>query len=77
MSKRRGGWSDSRLSSQIITVTIPQNEIQTKASAMDFGGAQIDRCIMEIYRNGILYGECQIYRKWQVKRLLNLRLVAS
>lgn len=77
-SKDEADGLDSRLSSQIITVTIPQNEIQTKASAADFGkGAQIDRCIMEIYRNGILYGERQTATVTAGKATFNLRLVAS
>ncbi len=42
-----------------LTVKIPQG-IETKAAA-DYGqGTQINRCILEIYRNGNLYGERQV-----------------
>ncbi len=41
-----------------LTVRIPKG-LQTKAAA-DYGqGAQINRCILEIYRNGQLYGDRQ------------------
>ena len=63
---------------QTITVAIPQNGIPTKTSAADFGkGAQIDRCILEIYRNGVLYGERQTTTVTAGKAIFNLRLVAS
>ena len=43
--------------SQTITVSIPQG-VQTRAAAADFGdGSQIDRCLLQIYRNGQPYGE--------------------
>lgn len=39
-----------------LTVTIPQGIQQRSAS--DYGtGASVNRCILEIYRNGVLYGE--------------------
>ena len=42
-----------------LTVTIPQG-IQTR-SAADYGqGTNINRCILEIYRNGVLYGERKV-----------------
>ena len=42
---------------QTITVTIPQG-VKTRATATDFGnGSQIDRCLLQIYRNGQPYGE--------------------
>ena len=45
--------------SQTITVSIPQG-VQTRAAAADFGdGSQIDRCLLQIYRNGQPYGEQQ------------------
>ena len=59
-------------------MAIPQNGIPTKTSAADFGkGAQIDRCILEIYRNGVLYGERQTTTVTAGKAIFNLRLVAS
>ncbi len=46
-------------SSSTLTVTIPQG-IETKATA-DYGqGNQINRCILEIYQNGELYGERRV-----------------
>ena len=46
-------------STSTLTVTIPQG-IETKAAA-DYGkGEQINRCILEIYRDGKLYGARQI-----------------
>ena len=46
-------------SSSTLTVTIPQG-IESKAAA-DYGnGTQINRCILEIYRNGQLYGNRQV-----------------
>ena len=46
-------------STSTLTVTIPQG-ISTRAAA-DYGnGAQINRCILEIYRDGKLYGERQV-----------------
>ena len=63
---------------QTITVTIPQNGMQTKTSAADFGkGEKIDRCILEIYRNGELYGDRQTTTVTAGKATFNLRLVAS
>ena len=39
-----------------LTVTIPHGIQQRSAS--DYGtGASVNRCILEIYRNGVLYGE--------------------
>ena len=71
--------------SQTITVTIPQG-MQTRATAADFGnGAQVDRCLLQIYRSGTTpakYGEQQsaTVQKGTDGKLtatFNLRLVAS
>ena len=49
----------SQGSTSTLTVTIPQG-IETKAAA-DYGhGDKINRCILEIYRDGELYGERQV-----------------
>ena len=46
-------------STSTLIVTIPQG-IETKAAA-DYGqGQSINRCILEIYRDGELYGERQV-----------------
>lgn len=46
-------------STSTLTVNIPQG-ISTRAAA-DYGqGAQINRCLLEIYRDGKLYGERQV-----------------
>ena len=71
--------------SQTITVTIPQG-MQTRATAADFGnGAEVDRCLLQIYRSGTTpakYGEQQsaTVQKGTDGKLtatFNLRLVAS
>lgn len=77
-SKSELGIPDTGISGQTITVTIPQNGVETRASAADFGqGAQIDRCILQIYRNGQPYGEQQTATVTAGKATFNLRLVAS
>ena len=60
-----------------LTVTIPQG-IETKAAA-DYGtGAKINRCILEIYRNGNLYGDRQVVAVTDNQATFNgLQLVAS
>ena len=60
-----------------LTVTIPQG-IATKA-ADDYGqGAQINRCILEIYRDGQLYGERQVVAVTGSKATFSgLRLITS
>lgn len=74
--KNEGGVSDGA-TSQSITVTIPQG-VQTRATAADFGdGSQIDRCILQIYRNGQPYGEQQIVPVTGNTATFNLRLVTS
>ncbi len=51
--------TSEQTSFSILTVTIPRN-IETR-SAADYGqGKQINRCILEIYREGKLYGERQV-----------------
>ena len=71
--------------SQTITVTIPQG-MQTRATAADVGnGAEVDRCLLQIYRSGTTpakYGEQQsaTVQKGTDGKLtatFNLRLVAS
>ena len=63
--------------SQTITVSIPQG-VQTRAAAADFGdGSQIDRCLLQIYRNGQPYGEQQTATVTGNTATFNLRLVAQ
>ena len=63
--------------SQTITVSIPQG-VQTRAEAADFGdGSQIDRCLLQIYRNGQPYGEQQTATVTGNTATFNLRLVAQ
>mgnify|MGYP005870367667 CR=1 FL=1 len=62
---------------QAITVTIPQ-ELQTRAMAADFGnGSQVDRCLLQIYRNGQPYGEQQTATVTNNAATFTLRLVAQ
>ena len=59
-----------------LTVTIPQG-IVTKAAA-DYGqGSQINRCILEIYRNNQLYGERQVVAVTGGQATFSLQLVPS
>jgi len=59
-----------------LTVTIPQG-IETKAAA-DYGqGSQINRCILEIYRNNQLYGERQVVAVTGSQATFSLQLVPS
>ena len=60
-----------------LTVTIPQ-EMQSRAIA-DYGtGSQINRCILEIYHNGTLYGDRKIVDVTGGQATFNdLQLVAS
>ena len=68
---------DAGMTAQTITVAIPQNGVQTRTSAEDFGkGEQIDRCILEIYRDGVIYGERQTATVVSGRATFNLRLVA-
>lgn len=62
---------------QTITIAIPQGT-RTRATAADFGnGAKIDRCLLQIYRNGQPYGEQQTAAVTGNAATFNLRLVAS
>ncbi len=56
--KEVGGTQEANATST-LTVTITQN-IETRAVA-DYGkGAQVNRCILEIYHDSKLYGERQV-----------------
>ena len=45
---------------QKITVTVPSGGVQTRAAA-DYGdGSKINRCILEIYRDGVRYGDRKV-----------------
>lgn len=69
--------SMEQLATSTLTVTIPQG-IETKAAA-DYGrGAQINRCILEIYQNGQLCGARQVAAvTGNQVTFSNLQLVAS
>ena len=61
--------------SQTISVTIPQAGTMSRAAG---DGTQINRCILEIYRNGELYGERKIATVSQNQATFSdLRLVTS
>ncbi|WP_051082680.1 DUF6562 domain-containing protein [Butyricimonas synergistica] len=62
--------------SQTISVTIPQTNTMSRAVG-DGDGAQINRCILEIYRDGQLYGERQVTTVTGNKASFDLRLVTS
>ena len=62
---------------QTITIAIPQGT-RTRATAADFGnGAKIDRCLLQIYRNGQPYGEQQTATVTNNAATFTLRLVAQ
>ena len=60
---------------QTITVNIPQTGVATRAAG---DGTQINRCILEIYRNGALYGERRVVAVSDKTATFNdLRLVSN
>ena len=62
--------------SQTISVTVPQG-IQTRATG-DGDGSMVNRCILEIYRDGALYGERKVSTVTSGKATFSdLRLVAQ
>ena len=62
---------------QTITVSIPQGAM-TKATAADYGtGARVNRCIMQVYRDGEPYGERQVAVLTDKKATFDLRLVSN
>lgn len=62
---------------QTITVSIPQT-MQTRATADDFGGGSlVDRCLLQVYRNGQPYGEQLAATVTGKTATFNLRLVTS
>ena len=61
--------------SQTISVTIPQTGTVSRTAG---DGTKINRCILEIYRNGELYGERKIATVSQNQATFSdLRLVTS
>ena len=63
---------------QKITVTVPSSGVQTRAAA-DYGdGSKINRCILEIYRDGVRYGDRKVATVSAGQATFDdLRLVAS
>lgn len=57
-----------------ISVSIPQGEVLTRAAG---DGAQIDRCIMEIYHHDDLYYRCSVAVEDSKAEFSNIRLVTS
>ena len=63
--------------SQTLTVTIPQG-VQTRATAEDYGkGTNVNRCILQIYRDGKEYGDQLVAKVENNQATFNLRLVAQ
>ena len=62
-----------------FTVSIPQSGVQSRAVTDDFGkGTSVNRCILEIYRDGALYGERKVSTVTSGKATFSdLRLVAQ
>ena len=62
---------------QTITVNIPQGAL-TKATTTNFGdGSKVNRCILQVYRNGSAYGEQQVAEVKNNAATFQLRLVVS
>lgn len=75
--KDEGIVSDTATSSS-FTVTIPQKEVQTRAVTDAFGtGMSVNRCILEIYRDGTLYNRVEKSVNNRTVTFDNLRLVAQ
>ena len=63
---------------QQITVTIPGVPESRATIAGDYGnGTTVDRCLLQVYRNGVEYGEQQEAAVNDGKATFNLRLVAA
>ena len=61
-----------------FTVTIPQKEVPTRAVTDAFGtGMSVNRCILEIYRDGTLYNRIEKSVDNRTVTFDNLRLVAQ
>ena len=57
--KDEGTVSDTAATSS-FTVTVPQREVPTRAVTDAFGtGMSVNRCILEIYRDGTLYNRIE------------------
>lgn len=68
---------DTGATSQTITVTVPQNGVQTRAVTDDFSkGTLVNRCILEIYRGSTLYQKIE-EDVTAGKAAFDLQLVAS
>lgn len=75
--KDEGIVSDTATTSS-FTVTIPQKEVQTRAVTDAFGtGMSVNRCILEIYRDGTLYNRVEKSVNNRTVTFDNLRLVAQ
>ena len=58
-----------------LTVTIPQEAVQTRAAG---DGSQVNRCILQVYRNGAEYGDQQVVAvNGSTATFTDLQLVAS
>ena len=68
---------DTGATSQTITVTVPQNGVQTRAVDDNFSkGTLVNRCILEIYRGDALYQKIE-EDVTAGKATFNLQLVSS
>ena len=75
--KDEGTVSDPATASS-FTVTIPQKEVPTRAVTDAFGtGTLVNRCILEIYRDGTLYNRIEKSVNNRTVTFDNLRLVAQ
>lgn len=69
--------SGAGATAQSFTVTIPQDGVQTRAVTDDFSkGTFVNRCILEIYRGGVLYQKIE-EDVTAGKAAFDLQLVAS
>ncbi|MBQ4279443.1 MAG: hypothetical protein IJC16_05780 [Rikenellaceae bacterium] len=75
--KDEGTVSDTAATSS-FTVTVPQREVPTRAVTDAFGtGMSVNRCILEIYRDGTLYNRIEKSVDNRTVTFDNLRLVAQ
>ena len=65
---------DGGVSEQTFTVTVPGQENLSRAAG---DGASINRCVLQVYRDGAVYGEQQIATVTGGQATFNLRLVAD
>lgn len=65
---------DGGVSEQTITVTVPGQESLSRAAG---DGTSVDRCVLQIYRDGAEYGEQMEAEVTDGKATFNLRLVAG